>query len=135
MLWPETVRAIEEYKRVRPQCGGTLVISARGIGFSYDGFRDAFDRLKRVAGLSEVTFDQVRDGALTAASQVGVDSRDQDILAGHRCGMKDNYILRNPQRTQAAVDAIREHYRIADLVKPQKPGRRAAARGRAPRGR
>jgi integrase len=134
MLWPETQKAIREYLACRGHDSGMLILSVRGVGFTYAGFHDAFDRLRQTAGTA-VNFNQIRDGAFTAACTTGVDSRDADILAGHRCGMADAYVLRNPGRTKAAVNAIREHYQIADLVKPQKAKRRATARGRTPRGR
>lgn len=115
MLWPETQQAVQEYLTHCVHDSGLLIRSVRGSGFTYDGFRDAFNRLKASAKLPDVTFDQIRDGAYTAACQTGIDERDAKILAGHRCGLSDSYVMRNPQRTQAAVDTIRRYYKIARL--------------------
>ncbi len=78
----------------------------------------------------KVTLNQFRDGAFTEACQV--DERAAKVIAGHSNGMSDRYVMRAPSHTKAAVDAIREHYRIARLVK-QKSARCHRRGGRTSR--
>ena len=53
----------------------------------------------------------IRDGAYTAAVQKkGVQFEHARILAGHRTGMSDHYIKRDPEMVADACRAIEERY-------------------------
>ncbi len=129
MLWKETVQAIKAYMKVRPSAKGALILSNHGAPFSYSGLERSFRTLRKRAGV-KVTLNQFRDGAFTEACQV--DERAAKVIAGHSNGMSDRYVMRAPSHTKAAVDAIREHYRIARLVK-QKSARCHRRGGRTSR--
>ena len=61
--------------------------------------------------MPEVTFSHLRDGGYTASSNaLGVDAKFAELLAGHKTGMKDKYVLRNPQIVKPASDAVYAAY-------------------------
>ena len=55
------------------------------------------------------TFDQIRDGAYTAAVK-GAPMDQAKILAGHSTGMSDAYVLRGGVLVQEACKAVEKHY-------------------------
>lgn len=59
----------------------------------------------------DVQFSHLRDGGYTAAVHaLGVDAKFAELLAGHKTGMKDKYVLRTPQIVKPATDAVYEEY-------------------------
>lgn len=63
------------------------------------------------------TLDCIRDGAQNAADDGGADALHTAMLMGHALpGVMGNYKMRVPCKTQNSVDAIHEHYRIAELI-------------------
>ena len=106
-------KRIKAWLKERGEGPGPVIRSSFGSGYSEEGFRGAFKRLRTQVGV-KVTFAQIRDGAYTASCQVGIDERASKILAGHSSGTSDRYIMRNPQITQTAVDAIRHKYGIRE---------------------
>ncbi len=58
-----------------------------------------------------VTFNHLRDGGYAAAANaLGVEAKFAELLAGHKTGMKDKYVLRNPRVVKPATDAIYAAY-------------------------
>ena len=57
-----------------------------------------------------ITFDTIRDGAYTAAIEAGADLTQAKLLAGHKVGMLDHYIRRNPKMVADCCSAIEAHY-------------------------
>lgn len=83
--------------------------------FPIDVGEDEADRTKRkklVApkGLPSLEFNQIRDGAYTAAIEGGAEPMHAQILAGHRTGIKDSYVKRNPKMVADACASIEKHY-------------------------
>ena len=46
------------------------------------------------------------DGAITAAGNAGVKVEIYRVLSGHRSGIDDHYVKRNPQAVKPATDAV-----------------------------
>jgi len=108
-LWGRTVDAIRNLpKHERSH----LVLSQNGAPYHPDHVRRGFVRLRKLAGLgTDVKISDIRDGAYTAAVQSeGVEFEKARILAGHRTGMSDHYIKRNPKMVATACNAIESHY-------------------------
>lgn len=108
-LWPETVAAL----KLIPRRGQYVFISTHGTRYNKNTRVNDFRELRIKAGLpDEVTFDTLRDGSYTAAINApDVEERFARVLAGHTSpGLQDSYVLRNPQCTRSACDAVHRHY-------------------------
>ena len=114
MLWPETVAAL----RRLPRRGAYVFTSATGGRMQPKHYgRKVFGAIRTAAGLPSVAFDMIRDGAFTSAKHGAdpltgekVQADHARVLAGHRTGMDDHYVLRQPGITSAAVAAVRRDY-------------------------
>lgn len=109
VLWKQTARAI----RKLPQNDSPYwFLNKNGRPYDADDIRRGFHRLRKQAGVSDtVKFENIRDGAYTAAaSDDHVEFEKARILAGHRTGMADHYIKRNPKMVAAACRAIEQQY-------------------------
>lgn len=69
-----------------------------------------FATLRKKAGLPNVEFQHIRDGAYTASVENGADFAHAQILAGHKTGMSDRYVKRNPMMVADVCEAIERHY-------------------------
>jgi integrase len=105
VLWPETVAALAAVKRR----GDFVFIAAHGEALGISGAGKRFRALRKAAGVS-ATAAQLRDGALTAAASANVNKQLCDVLAGHRSGISDHYVKRNPKMVAPACEAIRQVY-------------------------
>ena len=110
VLWPETVAALKSLRRgpvyvfTSPQ--GTRFQSAQSRCNEFAKLRDKCESVPK-----SVSFAQLKDGATTHAARGTVqDGRLANILAGHKCGMEDAYILRNPEIVAPACAAVYSHY-------------------------
>jgi len=104
-LWPRTKEALAAL----PHRNGDMVFTAAHKGaYRPGGFRAAYRRVKKKAGVKS-TFDQIRDGAYTAAVK-GAPMDQAKILAGHSTGMSDAYVLRGGVLVQEACNAVEQHY-------------------------
>ena len=65
-----------------------------------------------MAGVSDaVKFNHIRDGSYTTAcSTRGVEFPTVQVLAGHRQGMSDHYVKRNPFMVEHACQAVEQAY-------------------------
>ncbi len=108
VLWDQTARAITAL----PEHGRSHVfLSHIGEPYHPDHIRRGFDRLRRKAGVrDDVKISDMRDGAYTAAIEAGANPTHAQILAGHRTGIKDYYVKRNPRMVADACAAIEKHY-------------------------
>lgn len=109
VLWTRTVKAI----RAAPHHPGhpSLFQNAAGSKYHPDHIRRGFNRLRAEAGVSsDVKVSDIRDGAYTAAITGGADANQAMLLAGHRTGMKDAYVRRNPKMVADACAAIEAAY-------------------------
>lgn len=72
----------------------------------------AFNDLKAKAGIKDpkLTFSSIRDGSLTAAQVGGAEESHIKILAGHKAGIGDHYILRNPKMMEKVCKSIYREY-------------------------
>ena len=104
-LWPRTRDALTALPK---HDGDTVFVSAHKAPFRPGGFRAAFRRLRKKAGVKS-TFDMIRDGAYTAAVR-GAAIDQAKMLAGHSTGMSDAYILRGGAMVRNACEAIERHY-------------------------
>ena len=75
--------------------------------------RKVFTRLRSKAGLPEtVKAEHIRDGAYTAAS---ANEKEEDlgksrILAGHKVGISDKYIMRHPEIVAGVCKQVEKAY-------------------------
>jgi integrase len=110
MLWRETIEAVKAI----PHKGQSEFVftSAHGTRYSRNGRMNDFADFRRRAGVVEsVKFSWLRDAAYTLSMEGAPDARMANVLSGHKApGLVDNYVRRNPQFTQPAVDAIYARY-------------------------
>ena len=107
-LWTETVEAL----RAVPRRGPFVFTSAHGTRYNRNSRVTDFKTFRESAGVPDVTWDHLRDGAYTAACRAGnVDNRFARLLAGHKAdGLQANYVLCDPDMVRPACDAVRAHY-------------------------
>ena len=118
VLWKETLHALAGMKRHRN--GDPLFYTYQGLPIKVCGAQRRFVELALAAGLTApnakakmkptVTASQLRDGALTAAASANVNSQICSLLAGHRSGIADHYVKRNPKMVAPACEAVYRHY-------------------------
>lgn len=105
-LWSETVEALSALTRTRQY----IFPADRGGMMHYQTLNKRFARLCSAAGVDGVTYSHIRDGAVTACYRQGISPDTVRLLIGHRQGMTDHYVLRNPQMVAPACDAIYNFY-------------------------
>lgn len=103
MLWPETIEALRGVPRLTPFVFHT---DATRMVHNANTATKAFRRLRKQLGLNHVKFCHLRDGAYTAAIQGNVEFQQAQMLAGHRVGIADHYILRRPDLVKDACEAF-----------------------------
>lgn len=118
VLWQETLNALGNLKRRRD--GDPLFYTYQGLPIKICGAQRRFVELAVAAKLASpndkgkmkptVTASQLRDGALTAAASANVNSQICSLLAGHRSGIADHYVKRNPKMVAPACEAIHRCY-------------------------
>ena len=88
-----------------------MFVSRTGSPYDANHIGRNFRRRRTDAELpEEVKFDNIRDGAYTAAVDGGADVNQAKMLAGHRVGISDHYLKRNPAMVADACRAIGEAY-------------------------
>ena len=111
VLWSRTIRAIQAYQRQHPHESQHLFVSGNGSPYEAQNVSRRFATLRRKAKLPDsIKFNQIRDGAYTAAIEGGADALRAQLLAGHRTGIKDHYVKRNPTMVADCCLAIEQHY-------------------------
>jgi len=112
MLWRRTIDAIREYQSANPHRSEYVFVSRSGAPFSDNHVSRNFNRRRDTIGLPKtVQFAHIRDGPSSAAFNAdGVEEKHAKVLAGHRSGMSDHYVKRNPRVVATACAAIEDHY-------------------------
>jgi integrase len=112
MLWQRTLDAIREYQETIPHQSEYLFVSRSGAAFSDNHVSRNFCRRRDSVGLPKtLQFANIRDGAYSAAFNAsGVSEKEAKVLAGHRSGMTDHYVVRTPTMVAAACIAIERYY-------------------------
>lgn len=111
VLWPRTVDAIRQYQSEHPHHSEFLFASEIGQPYNGNHMGRNFRRRRTEAKLPvTVEFAHIRDGAETAAIEGGADLTAAKLLAGHRTGISDHYVRRNPKMVADACEAIERHY-------------------------
>lgn len=111
MLWERTVDAIREYQKDNAHDSEFLFVSYIGAGYVGNHVSRNFRKRRKKAKLPDaIFFEHIRDSAETAAIQGGADITQARLLAGHRCGISDHYIKRNPKMVAEACKLIERHY-------------------------
>jgi integrase len=105
-LWRETIEALAKVQRR----GEAIFYGANGLPLTVSGAGKRFRKLRKAAGVPDVEASQLRDGAATAAAAANVSSEVCNLYRGHRCGIGDHYVKRNPLMVQPATDAVYTHY-------------------------
>jgi len=109
-LWPETAAALKEIKRTQSPW---VFTSTHGTRFNSKGQWKRWNAIRIAAGLPDVKFDQIRDGAYTVAMEGATDERQARVVAGHRVhGLTDNYVARNPGFVRPAIKAVHRVYML-----------------------
>jgi integrase len=104
-LWPQTLKAMKPL----PNSGEYLFIANHGDRLGIKGAELRWRTLRANANV-HTTSSQIRDGAATAAADVGVDEKIVNLLLGHRTGINDHYAKRAPGQVKPACDAIYARY-------------------------
>jgi integrase len=109
-LWNRTVGAIHEYRDTEKHQSPYLFVSVNGDKYTANHVGRNFRRRRAEAKLPDsVTFDAIRDGAITAACKVSADAA--KWIAGHRVpGKTDEYLKRHPELAADACAAIERAY-------------------------
>lgn len=111
VLWDRTTEALRAYLEAEPHEQDVVFITQYGGPYTGQGLRNAWRYLRAKVGLpADVELAHIRDGAYTNAIAGGADVLHAQILAGHKSGIKDSYIKRNPRMVQDACRAIELHY-------------------------
>jgi len=111
VLWPRTIKAIRAYQKDNPHQSESLFVSEVGLPYNANHIGRNFRRRRADAKIPEsVEFAQIRDGAETAAIEGGAELTEARMLAGHRTGVSDHYVKRNPRMVANACKAIEAHY-------------------------
>jgi integrase len=114
ILWVQTLEAFDKL----PHKPVYVFTSKHGSKFNAKSLWKSWDKLTKAADCDDVTFNQIRDAAYTAAIEGAKDMQAATVLAGHRFdGQKDNYVKRNPQLVKSAVDAIFRAFEVSDNVR------------------
>ena len=111
VLWGRTMEALKLVIR----CDDDAYVfhsALSGRPHTDNTVRKLFANLRKRVGLGkEVQFADLRDGSFTAAvAGEGVEFQHARVLAGHRSGIADAYVLRNPAMTTKACIAVEKHY-------------------------
>lgn len=110
VLWPITLEAIQAipHKAKSP----FVFTSSHGKSFNVNGYRDKFARFRKAVSVGEdILFNNIRDGAYTAACEQGVDFQLCQMLSGHKLpGQSDAYVKRTPQKVRPACEAVYAAY-------------------------
>jgi integrase len=108
VLWNETAEAL----KALPRRGEYVFTSTHGTRYNRNSLGNDFAELRVKAGVPDtVKFDHIRDGSYTAACQGTTDERQARVLAGHKAeGLQDRYVLRNPEITAVACQAVYKAY-------------------------
>ena len=111
VLWPRTIEALKTLPRIDGIVSPFLTEATRQA-HNANTITKYYRALRTAAGASDkVRFAHIRDGGYTAAcSARGVDAATAQVLAGHRAGMKDHYVKRNPFMVEHACQAIEKTY-------------------------
>jgi len=112
MLWPRTIKAIQEYRKEKPHKSPLLFVSRFGTAWTTNQLNKRFAEFRQAAGLPDsVKMDDIRDGARTAASDGNANPEHTAMLMGHELpGSADHYVHRSPALTRDVVDAIDAYY-------------------------
>ena len=111
VLWGRTLRAVRAHMKESPSNSPALFLNRTKRPCTARNIADAFRSLRKQVGLPDtVLFEQIRDGAVTAAIDGGADALQAKILAGHKVGISDAYLKRNPRMVANACRAIEKHY-------------------------
>lgn len=110
-LWARTVKAIRDYLKESPHKSEFLFVSRTGARMNGEAIRQRIVTIRNRAKLPQsVTFEGLRDGAYTVA--IAVDAHHAKLLAGHKTGESDKYVLRQADNPKiiACCEAIERHY-------------------------
>lgn len=125
-LWGRTVEAIRAYLAERPNQSEYLFVSRTGARMTGERIRQRIVTLRESLGLPEdLTFEGVRDSALTAADGLDIEERFVRYFCGHKTGEKDKYVLRQANNPSIVTisEAIEREY-LSEATEPtQKPKR------------
>jgi len=112
VLWRRTINAIRDYQSAEPHESEFVFVSRTGAPFSDNHVSRNFCKRRDAAELPKtLQFAHIRDGAYSAAYNAsGVGEKEAKVLAGHKSGMTDHYVVRSPSVVAAACAAIERHY-------------------------
>ena len=112
VLWQRTVDAIRAYQAEARHQSSHLVVGRTGQPYDGNHVGRNFRRIRKEASVpDEIEFAHIRDGAYSAAFNAdGVEEKHAKVLAGHRSGMSDAYVKRNPRCVAVACRAIEQSF-------------------------
>jgi hypothetical protein len=110
VLWQRTIDALKQLPK--GEYDDCVFHKADGRQHTDTTVRKWFFDLRIAAKVDEdVQFADIRDGSYTEAVQgKGVEFQHARVLAGHRSGIADAYVLRNPRMVTEACAAVEMAY-------------------------
>jgi integrase len=116
MLWDRTIDAIKKYQKSSPNASEHLFVTDFGTPINsqriqkyWMKIRDKF--LKEKILTTTIYFEEIRDGAQTAAIHGGATQDQTKFLMGHKVpGITDAYLKRNPTLATQASRSIELYY-------------------------
>ena len=107
VLWQEMIDALAKLSRKTD----SVFLAYTGKQLGTKGAELRFRTLRTNAKVStEITSSHLRDGAATAMAEGGVTDKFFAIAMGHRSGISDHYVKRQPRMIAPAMDAIYKKY-------------------------
>lgn len=114
VLWDRTVTAIREYWAEQPNDTDFVFLSGLGQPYGQFGRNQITKYFRKYRGEANVdkavTFDNIRDGTQSAAIQGGAQEIQVSMILGHKVGIADAYLKRNPLMVADACQAIERQY-------------------------
>lgn len=99
VLWPRTLEALA--KVLEHDRTTVFNITTRQI-------QRRFKKLRERVGLKHVEFRHLRDGSYTKMEDVSIERA--KMVAGHKTGIQDRYVLRRPEKAAEVCAAVERHY-------------------------
>lgn len=114
VLWADTVKAIKVYLKQSPHDDEALFLNddlKKQSPYIAPRVSKRFKHFSKSAKVNGWCFDNIRDGAYTAAISGGLTVDEAKIVAGHKVtGITDDYVVRNPHMVEKACQSIAKHY-------------------------
>ena len=121
-LWDETIKALEEYEKIRKKAGQWLFTSNHKGKYEVASLQNYIrefcknNKIKDKLSVDNVTFEMLRNGSSTAADDGELEHHYIEYGLGHQMsGSFSNYVKGRPERMKLVADNIYREYEIDRL--------------------